>query len=284
MTMSSADFTYIADLVRRGSAIVLEPGKEYLVESRLLPVARDAGTDSIAGLVQQLRRVPEDDLHDKVVEAMTTNETSFFRDVHPFTALADTVLPEVADAARGTHRSINVWCAAASSGQEPYSVAMLLDELLGGEPGWQLRVLASDLSQRMLDRTQLGVYSQLEVNRGLPVQRLLRHFERVGHQWRAKENLRAMIRTQAINLDGPWPALPTMDVVLLRNILIYFDVPTKKRVLAKVREVLRPDGYLFLGGAETTLGLDDSYERVQVGRAPAYRLRADLASATRSTA
>jgi chemotaxis protein methyltransferase CheR len=283
MVMSSADFTYIADLVRRGSAIVLEPGKEYLVESRLLPVAREAGTDTIAGLVQQLRREPGDGLRDQVVEAMTTNETSFFRDVHPFTALADTVLPEVARERR-PHRRIDVWCAAASSGQEPYSVAMLLDELLGAEPGWQLRVLATDLSQRMLDRTELGVYSQLEVNRGLPVQRLLRHFERQGHQWRAKENLRSMIRTQVLNLDGHWPAMPTMDVVLLRNVLIYFDVPTKKKVLAKVREVLRPDGYLFLGGAETTLGLDDSYERVQVGRAPAYRLRAGLASATRSTA
>jgi chemotaxis protein methyltransferase CheR len=283
MAITSADFTYIADLVRRDSAIVLEPGKEYLVESRLLPVAREAGTDTIAGLVQQLRREPGAGLRDQVVEAMTTNETSFFRDVHPFTALADTVLPEVVEARRA-HRRIDVWCAAASSGQEPYSVAMLLDELLGAEPGWQLRVLASDLSQRMLDRTQLGVYSQLEVNRGLPVQRLLRHFEREGHQWRAKENLRSMIRTQALNLDGPWPAMPTMDVVLLRNALIYFDVPTKKRVLAKVRHVLRPDGYLFLGGAETTLGLDDSYERVQVGRAPAYRLRAGLASATRSTA
>jgi chemotaxis protein methyltransferase CheR len=283
MTMSRADFTYIAELVRRGSAIVLEPGKEYLVESRLLPVARDAGADTIAGLVQQLRRVPDNVLHDQVVEAMTTNETSFFRDVHPFTALADTVLPELVEA-RGAHRQIDVWCAAASSGQEPYSVAMLLDELLGDEPGWRLRVLASDLSQRMLDRTELGVYSQLEVNRGLPVQRLLRHFEREGHQWRAKGNLRAMIRTQALNLDGPWPAIPPMDVVLLRNVLIYFDVPTKQRVLARVREVLRPDGYLFLGGAETTLGLDDSYERVQVGRVPAYRLRAELTSSTRSSA
>jgi chemotaxis protein methyltransferase CheR len=281
--MSRADFTYIADLVRRGSAIVLEPGKEYLVESRLLPLARDAGADSIAGLVQQLRRVPGDVLHEQVVEAMTTNETSFFRDVHPFTALADTVLPELAQA-RGAHRQIDVWCAAASSGQEPYSVAMLLDELLGQEPGWRLRVLATDLSQRMLDRTELGIYSQLEVNRGLPVQRLLRHFEREGHQWRPKENLRAMIRTQTLNLDGPWPPIPAMDVILLRNVLNYFDVPTKQRVLARVREVLRPDGYLFLGGAETTLGLDDSYERVQVGRAPAYRLRAGLASATRSTA
>jgi chemotaxis protein methyltransferase CheR len=282
MSMSNADFTYIADLVRRGSAIVLEPGKEYLVESRLLPVARDAGTDTITGLVHQLRDC-KGGLREKVVEAMTTNETSFFRDVHPFTALADTVLPEVAEARR-PHRRIDVWCAAASSGQEPYSVAMLLDELLGDQPGWQLRVLASDLSPRMLDRTASGVYTQLEVNRGLPVQRLLRHFEREGHQWRAKANLRTMIRTQVMNLDEPWPAMPPMDVILLRNVLIYFDVPTKKRVLARVREVLRPDGYLFLGGAETTLGLDDSYERVQVGRAPAYRLRAGLAAATRSTA
>lgn len=283
MTLTGADFTYIADLVRQRSAIVLEPGKEYLVESRLLPIAREIGVDSVAGLVHQLRRATGTALRDQVVEAMTTNETSFFRDVHPFTALADTVLPELVEARR-PHRRIDVWCAAASSGQEPYSIAMLLDELVGTEPGWQTRVLATDLSPRMLDRTQLGVYSQLEVNRGLPVQRLLRHFEREGHQWRAKENLRAMIRTQPVNLDGAWPAMPSMDVVMLRNVLIYFDVPTKKRILARVRDVLRPDGYLFLGGAETTLGLDDSYERVQVGRAPAYRLRSGLASAIRSTA
>lgn len=283
MTLTGADFAYIADLVRQRSAIVLEPGKEYLVESRLLPIAREIGADSVAGLVHQLRRATGTGLRDQVVEAMTTNETSFFRDVHPFTALADTVLPELVEARR-PHRRIDVWCAAASSGQEPYSIAMLLDELVGAEPGWQARVLATDLSPRMLDRTQLGVYSQLEVNRGLPVQRLLRHFEREGHQWRAKENLRAMIRTQPVNLDGPWPVMPSMDVVMLRNVLIYFDVPTKKRILARVRDVLRPDGYLFLGGAETTLGLDDSYERVQVGRAPAYRLRAGLASAIRSTA
>jgi chemotaxis protein methyltransferase CheR len=283
MTITTADFTYIADLVRRESAIVLEPGKEYLVESRLLPVAREVGAETISGLVQLLRRDPDPELRGRTVEAMTTNETSFFRDVHPFTALADTVLPELVEARR-PHRRIDVWCAAASSGQEPYSVAMLLDELLGSEASWETRVLASDISARMLERTTLGVYTQLEVNRGLPVQRLLRHFEREGHQWRAKQNLRSMIRTQLVNLDGPWPAMPCMDVVLLRNVLIYFDVPTKKRILARVRDVLRPDGYLFLGGAETTLGLDDSYERVQVGRAPAYRLRAGLASPIRSTA
>lgn len=283
MTLTSTDFTYIAELVHRESAIVLEPGKEYLVESRLLPIARDVGAESIAGLVHQLRRGTGSELRDQVVEAMTTNETSFFRDVHPFAALADTVLPEILQA-RQSHRRIDVWCAAASSGQEPYSVAMLLHELLGLDPSWQARILATDLSPRMLDRTQLGLYSQLEVNRGLPVQRLLRHFERDGHQWRAKEPLRSMIQTQVLNLDGAWPTMPTMDVVLLRNVLIYFDVPTKKRILARVREVLRPDGYLFLGGAETTLGLDDAYERVLVGRAPAYRPRAGLTSAIRSTA
>lgn len=283
MTITTADFSFIAALVRRESAIVLEPGKEYLVESRLLPVARDVGTDTIADLVAQLRQEGAPGLRDRVVEAMTTNETSFFRDVHPFRALTDTVLPELIEARR-PRRKLDVWCAAASSGQEPYSVAMILDELLGSDRSWETRVLASDLSERMLERTRLGVYTQLEVNRGLPVQRLLRHFEREGHQWRAKENLRAMIRTESINLDAPWPTMPCMDVVLLRNVLIYFDVPAKKRVLARLRDVLRPDGYLFLGGAETTLGLDDSYERVQVGRAPAYRLRAGLASAIRSTA
>jgi chemotaxis protein methyltransferase CheR len=274
MTITDADFEYISSVVRAESAIVLERGKEYLVESRLLPVAKESGHAGVAELVHHLRRAPMGPLRGQVIEAMTTNETSFFRDVHPFQALSDTVLPELVEARR-CERALNVWCAASSSGQEPYSIAMLLTDALAGQVGWQVRLLATDISQRMLDRTRAGLYSQLEVNRGLPAQRLVRHFTRSGTHWQVNDDLRRMVDCRLLNLDAPWPALPTMDVIFLRNVLIYFDIPTKQRILARVRSVLRPDGYLFLGGAETTLNLDAAFDRVQIGRAPAYRLRGE---------
>jgi chemotaxis protein methyltransferase CheR len=274
VTITDADFQYISSVVHAESAIVLERGKEYLVESRLLPVAKESGHPTIADLIKQLRRSPMGPLRGQVIEAMTTNETSFFRDVHPFHALSDRVIPELLRA-RATERSLNVWCAASSSGQEPYSIAMLLKDTLIGQPGWRVRLLATDISQQMLDRTRDGLYSQLEVNRGLPAQRLVKHFTREGTQWRINDDLRRMIECHVLNLDGAWPTMPAMDVVFLRNVLIYFDIPTKQRILARVRSLLRPDGYLFLGGAETTLNLDAGFERVQIGNAPAYRVRSE---------
>ena len=278
MSITQADFDFISSVVRAESAIVLERGKEYLVESRLLPVAKELGHPTIGDLVKQLRGSPMGPLRGQVIEAMTTNETSFFRDVHPFQALSDTVLPELMRA-RATERSLNIWCAAASSGQEPYSIAMLLDDALVGRPGWRVRLLATDISQQMLDRTREGIYSQLEMNRGLPAQRLVKHFTRVGTHWQISENLRRMVECRLLNLDAAWPMMPQMDLIFLRNVLIYFDIPTKQRILARVKKVLRPDGYLFLGGAETTLNLDAGFERVQIGNAPAYRLRSEGKSA-----
>jgi chemotaxis protein methyltransferase CheR len=219
MSIGIGDFMFVCDIVRSDSAIVLETGKEYLVESRLLPLARSAGHDSVEALIAALRRYPYGPLRAEVVEAMTTNETSFFRDVHPFTALQQVILPELLTS-RARERRIDVWCAAASSGQEPYSIAMILQDLQAQHPGWQSSILATDLSPKMLQRTREGIYSQLEVNRGLPVQRLLAHFDRTGPHWQAKADLRAMIRTQVLNLDGAWPTVPCMDIVMLRNVLI----------------------------------------------------------------
>ena len=271
MTITDADFQFVSTMVRQRSAIVLSPGKEYLVESRLLPLAREAGVAGVAELVAVLRRQPTGPLTSQVVEAMTTNETSFFRDIHPFTALSTVVLPELMRR-RTAGRTLSIWCAAASSGQEPYSIAMLLADAFAGAPGWSARLLATDISAQMLERTRQGVYSQLEVNRGLPAPQLVKHFRREGSGWQVDPRLRAMVDTRVMNLDAPWPVMPAMDVIFLRNVLIYFDVPTKRRILARCREVLRPDGYLFLGGAETTLNIDDTFERVQIGSAPAYRL------------
>jgi chemotaxis protein methyltransferase CheR len=175
--------------------------------------------------------------------------------------------------ARTAERRLSIWCGASSSGQEPYTLTMLLEDVLATRPGWQASLLATDISQEMLDRTRAGVYTQLEVNRGLPVAMLVRHFDKVGTQWQVKPDLRAMVRTRIVNLSAPFPALGSFDVVFLRNVLIYFDADTKRAVLKRVRQVLRPDGYLFLGGAETTLGIDDAFERVVLDRATAYRPR-----------
>lgn len=272
MTLTASDFRFVSDLVRQHSAIVLEPGKEYLVESRLLPLARKEGEQSIATLVSRLRTERTGQLTSRVVDAMTTNETSFFRDKNPFDALQRHVLPAVL-AARTTERRLSLWCGAASSGQEPYTLAMLVREAVQARPGFTASVLATDINQEMLDRTKAGVYSQLEVNRGLPITMLVKHFDKSGTQWQVKPELRTMVQTRLLNLATPFPVLPKFDVVFLRNVLIYFDAATKRAVLQRVRQVMRPDGYLFLGGAETTLGIDDAFERVVLDRATAYRLR-----------
>jgi chemotaxis protein methyltransferase CheR len=272
MTIAATDFDYISTMVRQRSAIVLEHGKEYLIEARLLPLARKRGTSTVAGLVHELRRAPSGPLRDLVVEAMTTNETSFFRDAHPFTALSDHILPDLVRARSG-ERLINIWCAACSSGQEPYSIAMLVHDIVGADPTWRVRMLATDLSPAMLARTEAGTYSQFEVNRGLPAGLLVRHFRKQGLDWQIEEPLRRMVETRLLNLDLQLPSMPAMDIVFLRNVLIYFNITTKRQILARVRRVMRPDGYLVLGGAETTLNLDDAFERVQIGRAPIYRLR-----------
>ena len=272
MTVAATDFAFVSDLVRRRAAIVLEPGKEYLVEARLLPLARKVGADGVAGLVGLLQRAPESGpLHAQVVDALTTNETSWFRDRHPFDAITDHVLPEVVARSR-PDRVLRVWSAASSTGQEAYSLVMAVTDRLAAHPGWRLDVLGTDLSAEVLEQAKAGVYSQLEVNRGLPAPMLVRHFERHGAAWRLKDPLRRDVTFRPMNLAVPFPVMPPMDVVLLRNVLIYFDVETKRKVLAQVRRVLAPGGYLFLGAAETTLNLDDAFTRVTLGRATAYRL------------
>lgn len=275
MTLAAEDFRYISDLVRRHSAIVLEPGKEYLVESRLSPVVRDAGQASIAELVQRLQSRPEPSLTTKVVQAMTTNETSWFRDQHPFDLFARHLLPSSA-AARRVERSLDIWSAAASTGQEPYSLAMLVSDWLLDHPGWRARIVATDLDEDVLSRARTGRYSQLEVNRGLPVQRLVRHFTRSGTEWELADDLRRMVEFRQLNLAAPFP--PTTgryDVVFCRNVLIYFDTATKRAILERLRHALRPGGFLVLGGAETTLNIDDHFERVHIDRATCYRVRSE---------
>lgn len=270
--IAAADLTYICDVVYRTSAIVLDGGKDYLVELRLSPLARAEGFESIQEMVQHMREPGGVALRAKVVEALTTNETSFFRDQHPFDALRLHVMPALARK-RAESRSIFVWSAACSTGQEPYSIAMLLRDAFPELKAWNVRIMATDLSSAAVERTAQGRYRQLEVNRGLPVSCLVKHFERDGTEWRIRPDLRTLIDARQLNLLDVWPSMPMVDVLMLRNVLIYFDVETKKRILSRVRRVLAPDGVMFLGGAETTLNIDDHFDRASYGNAVAYRLK-----------
>ena len=270
--INTTEFDFVRDLVRRRSAIVLDPGKEYLVATRLLPLARAAGDENVSRFVARLRSASTPQMLTSVVEALTTNETSWFRDRHPFDVLRDHVLPEILARPRPSRR-INVWSAACSSGQEPYSIAMVLADALAAHPGWSAQILATDLSNEILTQARSARYSQLEVNRGLPAALMVRHFKRTGTHWGLREPIRKMVSFRELNLAVPLPTMTPVDIVFLRNVLIYFDADMKRKVLAQVRRVLRPDGYLFLGGAETTLHLDSEFERAPLGATSVYRLR-----------
>jgi chemotaxis protein methyltransferase CheR len=270
MSVGAAAFDRIRTLVKERSAIVLDDGKEYLVEARLTPIAKSRGIGTLDELASLLDRAHAD-LVDEVVQAMTTNETSFFRDVHPFDALKKHVVPELLERRKAT-KKLRIWCGACSSGQEPYTIAILLKENFPELSGWDVTLYATDLSVAMLERARTGVYRQLEVNRGLSSQQLLRFFDRNGLEWQLKSEIRSMVTFAPLNLIAGWPPTPIFDIVFLRNVLIYFDVETKQRILAGIRGRLAKDGYLFLGGAETTMNIDSHFERAAFERASCYRV------------
>src|SRR5580704_15106564 len=247
MAVRSDDFNYIRDLVRDRSAMSLEPGKEYLVESRLDPLARQEGFSSLRDMVDHLRSAPSGELHRKVVEAMTTNETSFFREMRVFEMFRKTIVPRLL-AARNRERSLNLWCAACSTGQEPYSVAMLLREQFPTIDDWNITFIASDISREMVARARAGSYNQLEVNRGSPAHLLVKYFEKQGALWEISPDIRRMIDFREINLIHDWPFLPRMDVIFMRNVLIYLDLEAKKSILSRIGRLLDPEGYVLLGG------------------------------------
>ena len=202
---------------------------------------------------------------------MVTTETTFFRDLHPFEALRKSLIPELIRK-RQNERCLNIWCAACSTGQEPYSVALLIREHLPELRGWKVNILATDLSRNVLARARQGLYTQLEVNRGLPAALLVKHFRQHGTSWQLHDDLLAMVDFQELNLVSAWPPLPRMDIVFLRNVMIYFDVETKKGILGRIAKVLQSDGYLLLGGAETTFNLNDSYRRLEQFKTGFYQL------------
>lgn len=275
MTMTDTDFDWLCGMIRKESAIVLEPGKEYLAESRLHPIARKQGYESVGHLVRDLMGGKATDLRDHVIDAMTTNETSFFRDTHPWETLRQELVPELLERNRLTRR-ITVWCGASSSGQEPYTLGLLLQEHFAEQlKGWRVDIVATDLSPTMLERAGTGRYSQLEVNRGLPASMLVRWFTRAGMEWQIHDDIRRMVSFHQVNLDdrSTWGAVPQADLVMLRNVLIYFDVPTKQAILRAVADRMEPGAALFLGSAETTQSLVDCFDRAQSGKTVFFRKR-----------
>lgn len=267
----ATSFDYVRDFVRTEAGIVIEAGKEYLVESRLTPIVKSEGLGSIDALVNSLRGSSKTELHRKVVDAMTTNETTFFRDIDPFEVLKTDILPKLIAARRATRR-LNIWYAASSTGQEPYSMSILIREHFPELADWTIDQTATDLSRKALERAQAGKYSQLEVNRGMPAHLLLKYFEKKGLDWQLKDSIRSMVRYREMNLNGMWSVPGPFDLVFIRNVMIYFDVEAKKTILGKIRNLLRADGYLFLGAAETTMGLDERFTRWPAPRSGAYTL------------
>jgi chemotaxis protein methyltransferase CheR len=269
-SIAAAEYEYLQAFLRERSAIVLDPGKEYLVESRLMPLVYNEGLSSVGELLLRRRRERPEALHRKILDAMTNNETWFFRDFHPFEALREQIVPALMKS-RADIRTLRFWSAAASSGQEAYSIAMLLKEHFA-VPNWNFAILATDISSSVLARAAQGRYSRMEVNRGLPASLLTKYFVSAGLDWQLLPSIREAVEFRACNLAEPWVNIPKMDVVFLRNVLIYFEVESRKRILSRLRAVLQPDGVLFLGCAETTLNLDAGFERIPFGKTAYYRL------------
>lgn len=271
MSLTAADYEYVRCLVRREAGIVLGPEKQYLLDTRLALVARDLGAPSVEAVVAEARRAPsQSEAVRRLVEGFTTNETSFFRDAHPFAALGQTILPELI-AARSDRRMLNVWCGAASTGQEPYSLAMMLLEHFPELRGWRVRILATDLCRTVLERARAGRYTNVEAHRGLPPETRARWFTRDGDEWVIDEAVRRMVDFEEFNLLRPWRTLPPMDIVLLRNVLIYFSDDDKRRVAERVHDVMHPAGYALFGSSETPHLLGTRLQPVSIGRTLCYR-------------
>ena len=270
MSLGADVFAFVRQHVRAESAIVLEEGKEYLVESRLSALSRQLGFADVDEFVREVQRTRNPAHLARIVESLTTNETSFFRDRDPFVALRQDVLPELALRRPGRH--LRIWAGACSTGQEPYSIAMTVKET-PELAGFGVDILATDLSAEVLDKARRAEYSQLEVNRGLPASTLVKYFQRSGTNWKLDAEVASMVKFAPLNLMHPFGHLGRFDVIFMRNVLIYFDMPTKRDILRRLRQVMAPDAYLFLGAAEMTSGIDDGWERLPAGRSSVYRLK-----------
>jgi chemotaxis protein methyltransferase CheR len=267
MPLAANDFELVRQIVRDHVGILLDSWKTSLVETRLSAIARGEGLAGVDDLLNHLRSRSRSPLSTRVVESLLTTETSFFRDVHPFEALRQFILPDLI-IQRQARRRLAIWSAGCASGQEIYSVAMLIREHFPSLLDWSLQLVGTDVSSSMLAKAAKGRYTELEINRGLPAAALVKYFEQ-----------HAMVEFVQMNLAGSWRALPKMDIIFMRNVLVYFDVEKKREILAKVRRQLHPDGFLFLGGAESTINLDDDFQPTYFGPAVVYRLRARVGEA-----
>jgi chemotaxis protein methyltransferase CheR len=274
------DYEYLRKLLKERSGLDLSADKQYLVESRLVPLARRTGLPGIPELVLKMKS-GADALTSDVVEAMTTNETFFFRDKIPFDHLRQTVLPELVQA-RASRRSLRIWCAASSTGQEPYSIAMCVKEF-AGLAGWRVEIVGTDLSQAVLEKSKAGVFSQFEVQRGLPIQMLVKYFTQVGELWQLNADIRAMVQHRQLNLLQDFSHLGTFDVIFCRNVLIYFDQDTKTGIFERLARLLEGDGVLALGAAESVVGISDVFKPYP-DRRGLYRVNPDRAPRKASAA
>jgi chemotaxis protein methyltransferase CheR len=277
--MTVTDFEFICQILRERSGLVLTNDKAYLLESRLLPVARKWKLATFDDLVRVIRSKMDEAVIRDVVEAMTTNESFFFRDTKPFDQFKALVLPALLKS-RAASRTIRIWSAACSSGQEPYSLAMILSESAAQLNGWKIEIVGTDLSTEILNRAKEGMYSQFEVQRGLPITMLVKYFSQIGDRWQINAKIRGMVQYKEFNLLQDPMALGRFDVVFCRNVLIYFDQPTKTRVLNSVSKLMPEDGFLFLGGAETVLGITDKFQMVP-GQRGVYGVASASASGAR---
>jgi len=271
-TPSLATVAFLKRLVHRSAAIVLSGDKDYLFSSRLGPILEEEHLATFEALVERLEHNGPGvtRLRQKVIDAMTTNETSFFRDTHPFETLRQKILPAIADQPPAD-RTLSIWSAACSTGQEIYSIAMVLQALSQRFAGWKIQLVGTDINAAVLARAKEGRYSDLEVKRGVPPTDLTRWFQRAGTEWQVRDELKKDMDFRILNLIAPWPSLPQFDVVFLRNVLIYFDVETKQKILARVAAAMRPGGILLLGGVESTLNLCNKFAEVQLGRSACFR-------------
>jgi chemotaxis protein methyltransferase CheR len=252
------DYEYLRKLLRDHSGLDLSADKQYLIESRLLPLSRKAGLAGISELVQKMKGGSAS-ITTQVVEAMTTNETFFFRDKVPFDHFRESIMPEMLKA-RASRKSIRIWCAAGSTGQEPYSLAMCLKEMSAALTGWRVEIIATDLSQEVLEKSKSGIYSQFEVQRGLPIQLLVKYFKQTNEFWQVNADIRAMVQHRQLNLLHDFSQLGVFDVIFCRNVLIYFDQDTKINIFNRLAKITEPDGFLVLGAAETVVGLTDVFK------------------------
>jgi chemotaxis protein methyltransferase CheR len=256
--VTPSDYEFLRKLLKTRSGLDLSADKQYLVESRLAPLARRAGLPGITELVQKIKS-GADALTAETVEAMTTNETFFFRDKLPFDHLREALLPALLPA-RANRRLLRIWCAASSTGQEPYSIAMCLKEFGSALTGWRIEILATDLSQGVLEKSKAGIFSQFEVQRGLPIQMLVKYFTQTGELWQLNADIRAMVQHRQLNLLQDFSHLGTFDLIFCRNVLIYFDQDTKADIFARLAKVLEADGALALGAAESVVGISDAFK------------------------